>query len=116
MTASTKTKRLPRAMRAEECPWESGKLGRSGEHVTVASEEAEAALDEAVCLQAISVRLQTSLIKDLKMIAAYHGIGYQPLMRDALNRFVRFELREIAETLQKVESARAHLAKAQKRA
>ena len=35
--------------------------------------------------------------------------GYQPLMRHALNRFARFELREMAETLQKVESARARI-------
>lgn len=112
MAIASKTKRPARAAVArvdEQSPWESGKLGRSGEHVVVASPEVEAALDEALGLQPISVRLQQSLIKDLKLIARYHGIGYQPLMRDALHRFARFELRAMAETMQKVASARAHI-------
>lgn len=114
MAIASKTKRPARAAaeRADEpCPWESGELGRSEANVVVAPPDAEAALDEALCLQPISVRLQQSLIKDLKLIAKYHGIGYQPLMRHALNRFARFELREMAETLQKVESARAQIGK-----
>ena len=114
MAITSKTKRPARAVseRADKpSPWESGALGRSEAHVVVASPDAEAALDEALCLQPISVRLQQSLIKDLKLIARYHGIGYQPLMRHALNRFARFELREMAESLQKVESARSQLGK-----
>ncbi|MBC7657316.1 MAG: hypothetical protein H7147_09110 [Frankiaceae bacterium] len=94
-----------------QSPWDSGALGRSDEHVVVAPADVEAALDDALCLQPISVRLQQSLIDDLKLIAKYHGIGYQPLMRNALNRFARFELREMAETMQKVESARKRIQK-----
>lgn len=114
MATSTKRKRPKRAIVGHadtESPWESGTLGRSDEHVVIASPEVEASLDDALCLQPISVRLQQSLINDLKLIAAYHGIGYQPLMRNALHRFARFELREMAETLQKVETARARVQK-----
>jgi hypothetical protein len=112
MAVARKTKRPARTVVErgdEQSPWESGELGRSEEHVIVAAPEVEAALDEALGLQPISVRLQQSLIKDLKLIARYHGIGYQPLLRDALNRFARFELREMAETVQKVESARSQI-------
>lgn len=112
MAVARKTKRPARTVveRGEgQSPWESGKLGRSEAHVVVVSPEVESALDSALGLQPISVRLQQSLIKDLKLIARYHGIGYQPLMRDALNRFARFELREMAETMQKVESARSQI-------
>ena len=108
MATSTKSKR-PRSTVVgpvnEQTPWESGALGRSEKHFLVAAPEVEAALDEALCLQPISVRLQQSLIKDLKLIARYHGIGYQPLMRNALHRFARFELREMADTLKKLETA-----------
>ena len=114
MAITTKSKR-PLRKAAEhptgQSPWESGALGRSDENVVVASPDVEAALDDALCLQPISVRLQQSLINDLKLIARYHGIGYQPLMRNALNRFARFELREMAETMQKVESARKRIQK-----
>lgn len=112
MAVASKNKRRTQGAGAradEQDPWESGQLGRSEAHIVVASPEVEAALDNALDLQAISVRLQQSLIKDLKLIARYHGIGYQPLMRDALNRFARFELREMAETMQKVESARSQI-------
>ena len=109
MAITKKSKRPPRGSPLHpngQSPWESGALGLSDEHVVGASPDVEAALDDALCLQPISVRLQQSLINDLKLIAKYHGIGYQPLMRNALNRFARFELREMAETMQKVESAR----------
>jgi hypothetical protein len=110
-TMATVTKKARPALRVEECPWESGKLGRSEEHVAVADASIEAALDEAAGLQSISIRLQKSLIEDLKLIAKFHGLGYQPLMRDALNRFARYELRTIAEQLEKIEKARTHLSK-----
>jgi hypothetical protein len=41
----------------------------------------------------------------MKLIAEYHGVGYQPLMRDVLNRFAHTELHTIAENLTKTESA-----------
>ena len=52
----------------------------------------KATVDAALGLQAISIRLEKSLIKQLKLIAAHHGIGYQPMVRDLLNRFARSEM------------------------
>lgn len=74
--------------------WEDGTLGASAEHA-VRVPEASAALDEAMELQLISIRLQKSLIENLKAIAAYNGIGYQPMIRDLLNRFAVCETKQI---------------------
>lgn len=82
--------------------WESGPLGHDESHVATlpASPELDAEIDEAVGLQAISIRLEKSLIEDFKLIASMHGLGYQPLMRQALKRFADCEkkrlLREVA--------------------
>lgn len=48
---------------------------------------------EKLGLQPISIRLQKDLIENLKMIATTNGIGYQTLIKQILNRFVRSELR-----------------------
>lgn len=71
--------------------WDNRELGASMDHVEVASEEEIAAFVEAMTLQPISIRLQKDLISDLKDIAKSHGIGYQPMIRDLLQRFVRAE-------------------------
>lgn len=82
--------------------WDSGQLGQDEAHVATlpASPELDAEIDESVGLQAISIRLEKSLIEDFKLIASMHGLGYQPLMRQALKRFADCEkkrlLREIA--------------------
>ena len=55
------------------------------------------ALQDALGLQAISIRLPKELIKQYKLIAGFHGVGYQPLMRDVLQRFVKGALKEILE-------------------
>lgn len=81
----------------DACPWESGKLGRSEEHVRVATPEEMAAVDNALGLQMISIRLQKGLLEALKDIAKFHGIGYQPMIRDLLNRFARSEIRTLME-------------------
>jgi len=59
--------------------WENGKLGQDAEFAAEASLEEEMALDDALELKLISIRMQKSLIRKLKLIANYHGIGYQPL-------------------------------------
>lgn len=80
--------------------WEEGTLGNNPEFAvrldpaTWASEQR--ALDEALGLKAISIRLETELIEEFKMIAQYHKIGYQPLMRQALHRFAKSELKQMA--------------------
>lgn len=74
--------------------WEDGTLGTDAAHA-VRVPAASAALDEAMELQLISIRLQKNLIDNLKAIAAHHGIGYQPMIRDLLNRFALSEAKRI---------------------
>lgn len=69
--------------------WDSRELGASPEHVRVVSEAEASEIDDVMELQLISIRLQKQLIEDLKLIAKQEGIGYQPLIRQALTRFVR---------------------------
>lgn len=78
-----------------ECLWEAGVLGRSEEHVRVATDSEMREVDDALDLQMISIRLQKGLLQALKEIAGHHGIGYQPMVRDLLNRFARSEIKTI---------------------
>lgn len=75
--------------------WESGALGRDEKHVKVADASDEFALDDAMDMQMISIRLQKKLIENLKAIAKHNGIGYQPLIRQLLTRFVISELKKM---------------------
>jgi hypothetical protein len=75
--------------------WEDGSLGASEGHVVVAGDEHLAALDDALGLQSISIRLPKQMIEQYKLIAHFHGVGYQPLMRDVMARFVPGALTEI---------------------
>ena len=79
--------------------WESGKLGLSDEHAVRVSDEVAAAVDKATGLnmQPISIRLPKDLLGALKDIAAYHGVGYQPMIRDVLDRWATREIRFILE-------------------
>ena len=95
--ATAKIKDTPEA-------WEDGELGREAQFVEVASEDHESALSEALDMQAISIRLPKELIKQYKLIAGFHGVGYQPLMRDILHRFVPNALKEILEEQIKAEA------------
>lgn len=70
---------------------------RDERYVAVADRSHEAALNEALGLQAISIRLPRQLIEHYKLIAHFHGVGYQPLMRDVLARFVPDALKDILE-------------------
>ncbi|GER17765.1 hypothetical protein [Variovorax boronicumulans] len=88
-------------IRSTEAAWDEGALGRDAQYVAVADPSQEAALDEALELQSISIRLPKQLINQYKLIAQYHGVGYQPLMRDVMARFVPNALKEILETEQK---------------
>lgn len=74
--------------------WEDGTYGTDAEHAAIVP-EATAALDDAMDLQLISIRLQKNLIENLKAISAHHQIGYQPMIRDLLNRFVQSEAKRI---------------------
>lgn len=80
--------------------WDSGILGSDANHAQRLENPDETAIDTALELQPISIRLQKSLIEDFKLIAQLHGLGYQPLMRQVLARFADCEkkriLREVA--------------------
>lgn len=92
----------------QDGPWDTGELGREEKYAECAPEELRREIDEALALQMISVRLQKQLIIELKMIAQYRGIGYQPLIRDVLSRFTRAEIMQIANEIR----ANEELAKA----
>ena len=76
--------------------WEKRKLGASAKHAVLASDEQVKALDDALGLKLLSFRIQKSLIQKLKNIAKQEGIGYQPLMRQVLTRYVREKEQETA--------------------
>ncbi|MBU6452472.1 MAG: BrnA antitoxin family protein [Cyanobacteria bacterium REEB67] len=67
--------------------WETGQLGCSEEHCVAASSEVEAQVDAALGLEPTTLRLQVELVAAFKQIAAGMGIGYKPLMRQALAEF-----------------------------
>lgn len=77
--------------------WESGELGTSPAHARPADQNLEAAIEASLGMQSITIRLPKQLIDAYKMIAAHHGVGYQPLMRDILQRFVPEGLKEVVQ-------------------
>lgn len=98
--------------------WEDGNLGRSEEHAQVytPSKEEESAIDDAFGLKAISIRLEKELIEDFKKIGEYHGVGYQPMMRQALHRFAQCEIKRIALELMEQKKQQEEERKARKAA
>ncbi|MBN6066214.1 hypothetical protein HYE66_07030 [Aggregatibacter actinomycetemcomitans] len=75
--------------------WENGTLGRD-ENFVKKSGRTRQDLDEKLALQPISIRLPKELIQDLKDIAQINGLGYQPLIKQILNRFVDAEKKMMA--------------------
>jgi len=75
--------------------WEQRSLGCDAKFAEVAPPEVKASIDEMLGMQAISIRLHKELIENFKAIARIHGVGYQPLMRDALRRFADSEIKQI---------------------
>ncbi len=86
--------------------WESGALGRSDQHAKKAPAELDRQIDDALGLQAISIRLPKATIDTYKQLAEMHGVGYQPLMRDAICRWAESELKMLL--IGAVESQREH--------
>ena len=74
--------------------WDNRELGATESFVRRASPEHEKSLDDRLELQIISIRLQKSLIEDLKDLAGEDGLGYQPYMRQVLTHHVRNEKRK----------------------
>ena len=79
--------------------WDTGELGRDEKHAKIADDTSEAAIDAALDLVPVSIRLQKSLIDDFKLIASHNGVGYQPLMRQVLTRFAIAETRQMVNDL-----------------
>lgn len=52
--------------------------------------------------------MQKDVLENLKFIAKYHGIGYQPLIKQILKRFVDSEMNEI---LKKEINLQSHMPK-----
>lgn len=75
--------------------WSSGELGQDEKFAEVAPDDIQAMIDDHLELQPISIRLEKSLIEDFKLIASIHGLGYQPLMRQALKRFADCEKKHL---------------------
>lgn len=73
--------------------WESGKLGVSAEHTRRVSSAVAQQIDDVLGLQAISIRLPKTTIQAYKDVAEIHGVGYQPLMREAICRWVDAEIK-----------------------
>ncbi len=92
MTTKDKNKKLENTAEA----WENGDLGRDEKFVSVVSAERAHEIDDALGLQMISIRLEKDLINSFKLLGARHDMGYQPLMREALKRFVDGELKMVA--------------------
>ena len=74
--------------------WESKQLGASPQHARRVSPEKSKEIDDALGLQAISIRLQKELVEQLKELARRDGIGYQPYIRQLLTRHAREALAE----------------------
>jgi uncharacterized protein (DUF4415 family) len=90
--------------------WESGELGQSAEYAAVAPSKLASEIDDALGLQMISIRLNKELIEALKLLGTKYEMGYQPLIREALRRFVNGEYKMIAQELlehQRLEKKRA---------
>jgi predicted DNA binding CopG/RHH family protein len=77
--------------------WDSGALGASEQHARAASDGIQNAVEAATGMQSISIRLPKELVEAYKLIAAYHRLGYQPLMRDMLQRQIPDLMREVME-------------------
>lgn len=74
--------------------WESGQLGASEEHVRQVSSKKTKEIHEALGLQPVTVRLQKELVDQLKVLAKKEGLGYQPLIRHILTRYLRNAISE----------------------
>lgn len=79
--------------------WENGLLGREEAFVARSNSASQNNIDEMLALQAISIRLPKALIQDLKDIAQLNGLGYQPLIKQILTRFVDAEKKMMANEL-----------------
>ena len=87
--------------------WETGELGRDIKHARALDKKLGTQIDDALGLQMISIRLEKDLIESYKLLGTKYEMGYQPLMREALKRFVEGEFKLIAsEALEKQKASK----------
>jgi len=99
---------MPPEYSDEQGPWESLDADLEAACVSAPPGEAEA-VDRALGLQMVSIRLQPELVATLKQIAAHHKIGYQPMIRDLLNQFAASQIRQILQdTAERAEARSQH--------
>ena len=67
--------------------WDNGTLGRD-EHYAAEGRTTVAEIDEILGIETVSLRFNKELLQDLKDIAELNGLGYQPLIKQILQRFV----------------------------
>ena len=87
---------MPKKIQSTTEAWETGTLGTSEEHAQAVTTDRATEIDAAIDLKSISIRLQASLIEDLKTIAQTKGIGYQPLIRKVLTLFAQSKMKQMA--------------------
>jgi hypothetical protein len=80
--------------------WENETLGASAEHAKPVAADVDAAIDAGLGLEMISIRLQKSLIADLKKYAVTQGITYQPFIRVILTKYIQAQKRKERESQQ----------------
>lgn len=85
---------MTKRIEGTEEAWETRELGADEDFVKAVPFDDEA-IDGAIELKMISIRLPQSLLAELKMIAQLHGLGYQPLMKQVLKRFVECEKKQL---------------------
>jgi len=85
---------MSKPIKGTEEAWESGLLGEDPKHAVRAPLDMDA-LNKAVGLKTISIRMPETLLDDLKDLASIHGLGYQPLMKQVLTRFVEAEKKRL---------------------
>jgi predicted DNA binding CopG/RHH family protein len=78
-----------------DAAWDARELGQDARYAKKVNKKLETNLEAAMGFRLISIRMQKKLLDDLKFIAVAHNIGYQPLIRDVLSRFVDHEKKEI---------------------
>lgn len=90
---------------ATKQPWEDFDSDLE-EFATSPTEAQKEEIDSVLAMQMISIRMPRDLVDRMKAIAKVHGIGYQPLIRVAVERFARYEIRRI---LNEFEQSQKHL-------
>lgn len=69
--------------------WDKRELGADEEFVRVSTQGSEKRIDEGLGLQMVSMRLPKEAVDQLKALAREQGLGYQPLVRQILMKYLK---------------------------